>query len=270
MKSCSPVDSAWSPEVSSLKITPEIILNMKREGRRVPALTAYDYSMARLLDECGIPLILVGDSLGMLVLGYPDTTSVTLADMEHHVKATARAKPKALLVADLPIGSYSDPESAVRSALRIVNAGAEAVKAEGGLSIIQQVKAIQQAGIPFMGHLGMLPQHIREEGRYRIKGRNEEERKALINDALALTEAGAFAIVLELVSPETAAEITSRVPVPTIGIGSGTQCDGQILVTQDLIGAFPWFTPKHISPRIQSAQEIQGAVRQWMEDLPGV
>src|SRR6185369_4207938 len=182
----------------------------------------------KLLDEAAIPLILVGDSLGMVVLGYPDTTFVTMADMEHHVRAAARAKPTALLGADLPYRSYETVASAVENARRLVAAGAEAVKAEGGRDIIEQVRAIVAAGIPFCGHLGMLPQHVHEEGGYRIKGKKETEHQALLADADALVAAGAFAVVLELITPPVAKEIFGRIPVPTIGIGAGPDCDGQI------------------------------------------
>ncbi|HMJ66426.1 MAG TPA: 3-methyl-2-oxobutanoate hydroxymethyltransferase [Candidatus Binatia bacterium] len=248
------------------KLTPAAIRAMK--GRqKVAALTAYDYPTTKLLDEAGVPLILVGDSLGMVVLGYPDTTHVTMADMEHHVRAAARARPKALLGADLPYQSYETASIAVENARRLIAAGAEAVKAEGGRSILDQVKAFKVEGIPFIGHLGMLPQHVLEEGGYKIKGKTAAERDNLIVDATALAEAGAFAIVLELVQPDVAAEITARVPVPTIGIGSGAGCDGQILVTHDLIGMFPWFTPRFIKPRAKCAEEIKSAVTGWMQSL---
>jgi 3-methyl-2-oxobutanoate hydroxymethyltransferase len=235
-------------------------------------LTAYDYPLTRLLDQAGIPLILVGDSLGMVVLGYADTTEVTLADMEHHVRAAARARPGALLAADLPYRSYETPEQAVASARRLMAAGAEAVKAEGGRAILPAVKAMVAAGIPFIGHLGMLPQSVREEGGYRIKGRREEEHRALREDAAALAEAGAFAVVLELVTPPVARELTAQTPIPTIGIGSGPDCDGQILVTHDLVGLYPWFTPRHVRPRVQAAEQMVAAVRSWKTDLrlPGI
>src|SRR5213594_833736 len=203
------------------KVTPEAIRAMKTQGQKIASLTAYDYPMTRLLDEAGIPLILVGDSLGMVVLGYSDTTSVTLEEMEHHVRAAARAKPRALLGADLPYRSYNTVGQAVANAERLVAAGAEAVKAEGGRAIIEQVRAIVAAGIPFLGHIGMLPQHVLEEGGYHIKGKIQSEREALFADAQALAEAGAFALVLELVTPPVAKELTQRVSIPTIGIGSG-------------------------------------------------
>lgn len=253
--------------MTGAKVTPAHLRAMKAGREKVAALTAYDYPMTRLLDEAGVPVLLVGDSLGMVVLGYPDTTHVTLAEMEHHVRAAARAKPRALLAADLPFHSYETPAEAVASARRLMAAGAEAVKAEGGRAILPQVKAIVAAGIPFMGHLGMLPQHVLEEGGYRIKGRKEDERVALLADAAALAEAGAFAIVLELVTPPVAAAITAAVPVPTIGIGSGPDCDGQILVTHDLVGAFPWFTPRFVQPRVQSAEGMRAAVAGWMQSL---
>src|SRR5712691_5209677 len=178
--------------MSATKVTAETIRRMK--GQRIPALTAYDYPMTKLLDEIGIPLILVGDSLGMVVLGYPDTTHVTMAEMEHHVRAAARAEPRALLVADMPYHSYLTVADAVQNARRLNLAGAEAVKAEGGCSIIEQVRAIIAAGIPFCGHLGMLPQSVLEEGGYHIKGKKDSEHQAMLEDARCLAEAGAFAI----------------------------------------------------------------------------
>jgi 3-methyl-2-oxobutanoate hydroxymethyltransferase len=252
--------------VQQSKVTADAIRAMK--GREpIAALTAYDYPLTRLLDESGTPLILVGDSLGMVVLGYPDTTHVTMNDMEHHVRAAARAEPSALLAADLPYGSIATEELAVKNARRLVAAGAEAVKTEGGRVVAGQVAAIVGAGIPVIGHLGMLPQNVRIERGYRIKGRRPEERSGLLEDAEALVAAGVFAIVLELVTPPVAQEITARVPVPTIGIGSGAGCDGQILVTHDLIGLYPWFTPKHVRPMVQTGEEIRGAVVRWRHSL---
>jgi 3-methyl-2-oxobutanoate hydroxymethyltransferase len=223
--------------------------------------------MAKLLDEIGIPLILVGDSLGMVVLGYPDTTEVTMAEMEHHVRAAARAKPAALLAADLPYRSYETVEGAVANAKRLRTAGAEAVKAEGGRGILSQVRAIIAEGIPFFGHLGMLPQSVREEGGYHVKGKVESEREALVADAQALVDAGAFAIVLELVAAPVAKELTRTIQVPTIGIGSGPDCDGQILVTTDLLGTFPWFTPKFVKPRLNAADQMRAAIEEWKKSI---
>lgn len=249
------------------KVTPADLPAMKKRGEKIPSLTAYDYPMTKLLDETGVPLLLVGDSLGMVVLGYPDTTHVTMDEMEHHVRACARAKPRALLAADLPFHSYETPVAAVANARRLVAAGAEAVKAEGGRAILDQVRAIVAAGIPFLGHLGMLPQHVLEEGGYHIKGRRDAERDALLADARALAGAGAFAIVLELVTPPVAKAISGSVSIPTIGIGSGPDCDGQILVTHDLIGTFPWFTPRFVKPRLNAAEQMRAAVTAWKNSL---
>jgi 3-methyl-2-oxobutanoate hydroxymethyltransferase len=253
--------------MSPTKITPEIICAMKARGEKIAALTAYDYPMARLLDEAGVPLLLVGDSLGMVVLGYPNTTLVTMAEMEHHTRAAARAKPQALLGADLPFHSYDTPAEAVANAQRLVQAGAEFVKAEGGLAILPQVQAIVAAGIPFCGHLGMLPQHVLEEGGYHIKGKLDAEHQALLADADALVSAGALAIVLELVTPAVAAEISQRLPIPTIGIGSGPDCDGQILVTHDLVGTFPWFTPRFVKPRLNAAEQMRAVIQTWRQSI---
>jgi 3-methyl-2-oxobutanoate hydroxymethyltransferase len=253
--------------MDSPKITAETIRAMKARGEKIAALTAYDFPTTKLLDEAGIPFIHVGDTVGMVVLGYPDTTLVTMADMEHHMRAVARAKPRALLAADLPIGTYNTAADAVTNARRLVAAGAEAVKAEGGQAIIEQVRAIVAAGIPYCGHLGMLPQHVREEGGYKIKGRNVAEHHALIRDAELLAEAGAFALVLEIVTPVVAKEITQKISIPTIGIGSGPDCDGQILVTPDLIGGFPWFTPKFVKPKMNAAEQIRAAVGEWKKSV---
>ena len=233
----------------------------KKRGEKITALTAYDYPTARLLDESGLDVILVGDSLGMVVLGYEDTTQVTLAEMVHHTRAAARGVKRALLVGDLPIHSYDDPQQAVASARALMEAGAQAVKLEGGVSHVPQIEAIVAEGIPVMGHIGMLPQSVREEGGYKIKGRTPAEAEALLRDAVAVEKAGAFAVVLEIVAAETARRITSALQIPTIGIGSGSHCDGQILVTHDLIGLFPWFTPKFVSPEARVADEIRRAVQ---------
>ena len=254
--------------MTSDKITASQIQAMK--GReRIAALTAYDFPMTRLLDEMGIPLILVGDSLGMVVLGYADTTSVTMTEIEHHVRAAARARPRALLAADLPYHSYETPGQAVSNARRLLDAGAEAVKAEGGREILPQVRAIVDAGIPFIGHLGMLPQHVREEGGYRVKGKTETERAALLEDARALADRGACAVVLELTNSGVASEITQAIPIPTIGIGSGPGCDGQILVTHDLLGLFPWFTPRFVKPKLNAAEQMRRVIAQWKESIIG-
>ncbi len=252
--------------MSAGKVFPETIRKMKGQ-ERVPALTAYDYPLTRYIDAAGVPLILVGDSLGMVMLGYPDTTYVTVEDMEHHVRAAARARPNALLAADLPYRSYDTPESALSNARRLRTAGAEAVKAEGGQAILPQVEAIVEAGIPVIGHLGMLPQSIREEGGYHIKGRRQPERQALLEDARALQGAGAFCLVLELVTPAVAAEVTKAISIPTIGIGSGWDCDGQILVSTDLLGYSPNFIPRHVQPKAHLSDIVTDAVKAWAKEV---
>jgi len=251
-----------------VKITPASILTMKQRREKFPTLTAYDFPTAKLLDECGIPMLLVGDSLGMVVLGYPDTTQVSMAEMLHHTRAATRAQPEALIGADLPYRAYETVEQALANARALANAGAEFVKAEGGREIQPQIKAIVEAGIPFVGHIGMLPQHILEEGgKYRIKGKDDASHAKLLEDAAALAAAGAFAVVLELVTPAVTKEITEKFPFATIGIGSGPDCDGQILVTPDLIGTFPWFTPKFVKQELQAAEQIRAAVKRWRNSL---
>jgi 3-methyl-2-oxobutanoate hydroxymethyltransferase len=238
---------------------------MKQRGDRIAALTAYDYPTARLLDESGLDIILVGDSVGMVVLGYEDTTSVTLDEMLHHTRAVRRGVKRALLVGDMPIHTYDTPDQAVQTARALVNAGAEAVKLEGGVTHIRQIEAIVRADIPFMAHIGMLPQSVRQEGGYKVKGRSQEQADALLRDARAVEAAGAFSIVLEIVAAETARMISASVEIPTIGIGSGNGCDGEILVTHDLIGLFPWFTPKFVAPQAHVAEQIRTAARAFVE-----
>jgi 3-methyl-2-oxobutanoate hydroxymethyltransferase len=238
---------------------------MKPARRKIAALTAYDYPMARLLDESGVDVILVGDSLGMVVLGFPDTTSVTMEHMVHHCAAVARGVKTALIVADLPIGSYSTPGAALANARRLVAAGAQAVKLEGARAA--EIRAIVEAGIPVMAHLGMLPQHVVEEGGYRVKGKSPGEAAALMDQARLVEAAGAFAIVLELVQPDAAARISQAAAVPTIGIGSGPACDGQVLVIHDLIGLFPWFRPRFAKPEADVATAIRSAIAAFQKRI---
>lgn len=249
--------------MTAAKITADTIRAMKARGERIAALTAYDFPMTKLLDEAGIPFLLVGDSLGMVVLGYPDTTHVTLADVEHHVRAAARAKPRALLGADLPFKTYETAGEAATNARRLADAGAEFVKLEGGREVLPQIRAILTDGIPVCGHLGMLPQRVLEEGGYRVKGKKADEHLKLIEDAKLLADAGVFAVVLELVTPPVAREISEAISIPTIGIGSGDGCDGQILVTHDLTGMFPWFRPRFVQPLADCANQIKAAVEKW-------
>jgi 3-methyl-2-oxobutanoate hydroxymethyltransferase len=242
---------------------------MKKRGEKIAALTAYDYPTARLLDESGIDIILVGDSVGMVVLGYEDTTPVTLEEMLHHTRAVARGVKNALVVGDMPIHTFDTPAEAVTTAKKFLEAGAQAVKLEGGVNRAAQIEAITSAGIPFMAHIGMLPQNVREEGGYKVKGRTQAEIDALLADARAVEKAGAFSVVLEIVMAKIAGQITNTITIPTIGIGSGENCDGQILVTHDLIGLFPWFTPKFVSPEARVADEIRKAARTFVERTRG-
>lgn len=244
------------------------IQSAKSRGEKLSSLTAYDYPTTRLLDDAGVDILLVGDSLGMVVLGYPDTTLVTIEEMLHHTRAVARGwaagKRHSLLLADLPFGSDTSIQRTVSEAQRLMDAGAHAVKLEGGGSHVGHVKALVAAGIPVMSHIGMQPQQVRVEGGYRIKGKSEAEASQLLSDAVALEEAGAFGLLLELVFPEVAREITRRVKIPTIGIGSGKDCDGQVLVFHDLVGGFPWFKPKFAIQRADIAAEIQRAAADFI------
>jgi 3-methyl-2-oxobutanoate hydroxymethyltransferase len=248
------------------RVTPDVptLRAMKARGEKIAMLTAYDYPTGRLLDEAGLDVLLVGDSVGMVVLGYPDTTLVTMEEMLHHTRAVARGAKRALILADLPYRSYETPEQALENARRLIDAGAHGVKLEGGAGRVPQIRALVAAGIPAMAHIGMMPQNVRIEGGYRIKGRTPEQADALLADALAVQEAGAFGILLELIVHEVARRITAAVAIPTIGIGAGLHCDGQVLVLHDLIGLFPWFTPKFAQPRAQVAEEIRRAVGAYL------
>jgi 3-methyl-2-oxobutanoate hydroxymethyltransferase len=250
-----------------VKPAPASLRAAKASGRRLATLTAYDYPTARLLDECGLDLLLVGDSLGMVVLGHPDTTHVTMADMIHHTRAVARGVTKTLVAADLPAGSCTTPGLAVENSRKLREAGADLVKIEGGSECLPAIEAILADGIPLIGHLGMLPQRVVEEGGYHIKGKSTAEAERLVSDALAIDQAGASAIVLELVHAPLAAAISKQTSCPTIGIGSGKECDGGILVLHDLIGLFPWFRPKFAQPRADVATTIQQAVREYCRDI---
>jgi 3-methyl-2-oxobutanoate hydroxymethyltransferase len=249
------------------RVTVDEVRRAKGRRPRLLALTAYDYPMARLLDEAGVDILHVGDSLGMLVLGHDDTTRVTMADMEHHVRAVARGRQRALITADLPIRAYDDPASAIANSRRLIDAGADAVKLEGGQEIAPQIREVIAAGIPVQGHLGMLPQRIREEGGYRRKGKTQPERDHMIQDARLLAESGCFSIVLECVVHDVAAAVTAACPIPTLGIASGDQCDGEIRVVHDVIGMFPWFVPPFAKPLERVADRIRDAVTAFKQTM---
>lgn len=231
-----------------MKNTAATFAAAKAKGEKVSMLTAYDYSTAKLEDESGINGILVGDSLGNVVLGYEDTVSVTMEDMIHHGAAVARGAKNALVVVDMPFMSYEvTVEEAVRNAGRLMKEGrAGAVKLEGGVRVAEQIRAIVKAGIPVMGHIGLTPQSINVFGGFKVQGKSEEAARALLADAKAVEEAGAFAVVIEAVPAALAQMITDAVSIPTIGIGAGAGCDGQILVYQDMLGMFSDFTPKFV------------------------
>ena len=231
-----------------MKNTAATFAAAKAKGEKLSMLTAYDYSTAKLEDESGINGILVGDSLGNVVLGYEDTVSVTMEDMIHHGAAVARGAKNALVVVDMPFMSYEvTVEEAVRNAGRLMKEGrAGAVKLEGGVRVAEQIRAIVKAGIPVMGHIGLTPQSINVFGGFKVQGKSEEAARALLVDAKAVEEAGAFAVVIEAVPAALAQMITDAVSIPTIGIGAGAGCDGQILVYQDMLGMFSDFTPKFV------------------------
>lgn len=264
-----PISAKFTDDNMSANLLSTQFRKIKKSGQKIAALTAYDYPTARLVDEAGIDLILVGDSLGMVVLGYPDTTSVTLDDMIRHTGAVARGAKAAPVIADLPIGTYSTPGEALASARAVVAAGATGVKLEGGTEMAPQIRALVEADIPVLAHLGMLPQKIREEGGYKIKGRSPEEIRSLHRDAAAVQDAGAFAAVLEIVTPGLAKDISQSLEIPTIGIGSGDGCDGQILVLHDLVGLYPWFRPKFVTARTELAAPLSAAVREYIADTKG-
>ena len=243
----------------------------KANGPPLATITAYDYPTARLADEAGLDLILVGDSLGMVVLGYPDTTHVTMAHMLHHTAAAARGCKNALLVGDLPINSYQTIDEARRNAAALVEAGAEAVKLEGGVRQAAKVAAIIADGIPVLGHHGMLPQRVLEEGGYKKKGKSDQEAAAILAGCLALQDAGCFAIVLESVIPKVATSLTKTLTIPTIGIGCGDHtCDGEIAVITDVIGSYPWFVPPFATQRASVADEISTALEGYIKACQGV
>lgn len=250
------------------KVTPPQLLTKKSRREKIVCLTANDYPVARLLDEAGIDLLLVGDSLGMTRLGYESTLPVTPEEMLIHLKAARRAVKRALLVVDLPFGSYQvGVREALNAALTLVkDGGAEAVKLEGGRRYARWIERLVSAGIPVMGHIGLLPQSLRVTGGYKVQGRTAESADSLLEDALALQRAGVFAVVLEGITQEAASTITAMLDVPTIGIGAGIDCDGQILVTEDLLGLGFTHKPQFARQYVDLNQVIQTAVRQFKED----
>jgi 3-methyl-2-oxobutanoate hydroxymethyltransferase len=250
------------------KVTVRSIREMKARKERIVSVTAYDYPTARLADEAGVDLILVGDSLGMVVLGYESTIPVTMPEMMHHVRAVVRAAPRALVVADLPFASFqTSPEDAVRNSARFVKRGAEAVKLEGGRRVLPQVEAILAADIPVLGHLGLTPQSVHAFGGYRVQGKTKGAAEALVEDALALERVGVFAIVLEGIPRDLGGEVSRALTIPTIGIGAGAECDGQVLVLHDLIGLSFGKPAKFVRRYAEVGETIRGAVAAFRDDV---
>ncbi len=252
-----------------MRITIGEIKEMKQRGDKIPMLTAYDYSTARLLDEAGVALILVGDSLGMVMLGYESTIPVTMDEMIHHTKAVVRGTKHALVVGDMPFMTYHvSIDDALRNAARFIQeGGAQAVKLEGGEVVADRVSRLVACGIPVQGHIGLTPQSVHQIGGYKVVGKTPEVAVRLLNDARALEEAGAFSIVLECVPAPLSKLITERVTVPTIGIGAGKNCDGQVQVVSDILGLFTDFVPKHAKQYAKLNQAITSAVADYIAEV---
>jgi 3-methyl-2-oxobutanoate hydroxymethyltransferase len=242
---------------------------MKKRGEKIVMITAYDFPSARLVEQAGVPLILVGDTLGMVVLGYDTTVPVTVDDIIHHTKAVVRGTNKTHVVADMPFMSYqTGPEEALRNAGRMLKeAGAQSVKLEGGVAVAETVRRLVDSGIPVMGHIGLTPQSINQFGGYKVQGKTPAAAVRLINDAVALQEAGAYAVVLELVPAGLSKAISERISIPTIGIGAGVDCDGQVQVFHDLLGLFSEFLPKHAKRYAEIGDSIVAAVSQYADDV---
>ena len=252
-----------------MRTTINQIKEMKARAEKIVMLTAYDYSTARLVDEAGIPLILVGDSLGMVVLGYESTIPVTMDEMLHHTKAVVRGTKQAMVIGDMPFMTYHvSVEDALRNAARFIQeAGAQAVKLEGGVTVAEKVKRIVECGIPVMGHIGLTPQSIHQFGGFKMQGKTPEAAANLLEDAKALEQAGAFAIVLETIPAHLGQMITDKVAIPTIGIGAGPECDGQVQVINDILGSFADFVPKHAKQYVKLTDIISKAVTRYRDEV---
>ena len=251
------------------KVTVPHVVNQKRRGEKITCLTAYDYSFARILDAAGVDILLVGDSVGCVFQGQPNTLPVTLDDMVYHTQAVVRGRKRALVVGDMPFLSYQvSQEHAIRSAGRLVQqGGAEAVKLEGGVAMQATIEAIVRVGVPVMGHVGLTPQSIHRFGGYKVQGKEKNQREVILRDASAVQDAGAFAIVLEGIPLDLAGEITERLTIPTIGIGAGSHCDGQVLVINDMLGLFDDFTPKFVKRYADLKEVTTHAVKSFISDV---
>ncbi len=255
-----------------MRVTITEIKDMKQRNEKIPMLTAYDYVTARMVDESGVPLILVGDSLGMVMLGYESTIPVTMDEMLHHTRAVVRGARKALVVGDMPFMTYhiSVPDALSNATRFIQEGGAQAVKLEGGEAVAEQVRRLVACGIPVMGHIGLTPQSIHQLGGFKAQGRVVADARRLLNDARILEEAGAFAIVLECTPAPLSELITGRLTIPTIGIGAGPGCDGQVQVISDILGLYTDFVPKHARQYARLAGEIRDAVACYISDVRSI
>ncbi len=252
-----------------MRVTITQIKEMKQKGEKIVMLTAYDYSTAKLVDQAGVPMILVGDSLGMVVLGYDSTIPVTMDVMLHHTRAVTKGTSQALVVGDMPFMTYTiSMEEALRNAARFLQeTGCQAVKLEGGVNVAETVRKIVNCGIPVMGHIGLTPQSINQLGGHKIQGKTPEAAARLLADARALDEAGAFAIVLETVPAPLAALITKKISIPTIGIGAGAGCDGQVQVINDILGSFTDFVPKHAKQYAKLVDIMSSAIAEYHSEV---
>ncbi len=256
-------------DIEQRKITIPDLINKKQQGKKITMLTAYDYPQAQLIDRAGIDMILVGDSLGMVVLGYESTIPVTMDEMIHHAKAVRRGTKYAFLIGDMPFMSYqASTEDAVRNAGRFLKeGGCEAVKLEGGADVLDKIKAIIAAGIPVQGHLGLTPQSANKLGGFKVQGKDFQTAQNILDDAKLLESAGCFSIILECIPDELAKVITEKIHIPTIGIGAGPWCDGQVLVTYDLVGLFERFTPKFVKRYANLSQSMLDAFKAYKSDV---
>src|SRR3990172_1121747 len=251
------------------KVTVPEISRMKQKGEKITALTAYDYSFSRILDEAGVDILLVGDSLGSVIQGRENTLHVTLEEVIYHTRAVVRGRERALVVADMPFLSFQiSVEEAKRNAGKILQeAGAEAVKLEGGVEMLETIEAIVKIGIPVMGHVGLTPQALHRFGGYKVQGKEKDQREKIVQDALAVEEGGAFSVVLESIPLDLAQEITRRLSIPTIGIGAGVHCDGQVLVVHDMLGLFDMYTPKFVKRYADLKSVMSEAVRNYIAEV---
>jgi 3-methyl-2-oxobutanoate hydroxymethyltransferase len=259
--------SAATSEIK--KVTTASVLAMKARGEKIAMLTAYDFSMARILDEAGIDILLVGDSASNVMAGHETTLPITLDQMIYHAQSVVRAVNRAMVIVDMPFGSYqSNPEIALASAIRIMKeSGGHAVKLEGGAEVEESIKRILMAGIPVMGHLGLTPQSIYKFGTYTVRAKGDEEAQKLLEDAQLLAEMGCFGIVLEKIPAKLAKQVSAAIPIPTIGIGAGPDCDGQVLVTHDMLGITKDFKPRFLRRYLELAEDMADATRRYVSDV---